>query len=138
MNLTISGSLDPDYFAYIDVFVFNTETYEVCKGIKAIIDTGAQDCLVKQSLAAKLGLQPVDRFKALNPEGGIVESDCYKIGLILDTENFMDTSKYAVLKMGTLEEEAFPADMILGGTFLRHCRFIYDGPGREFEVQAVL
>ncbi len=138
MNLTISGALDADCFAYLTVFAFNTDTYEVCKDLKAIIDTGAQDCLIKRSLAAKLGLQPADSFKALNPEGGIIESDCYKLGLITDTANYMDNSKYAILKMGTLEEEAFPADMILGGTFLRHCRFTYDGPGREFEIHVEL
>ncbi len=138
MNITIKGALDEDFFAYFPVFAFNTDSYEVCKDIKAIIDTGAQDCLVKKGVAAKLGLQPVDKFKALNPEGGIIASDCYKLGLILDTENHIDTSKCAILQMGTLEEEAFPADMILGGTFLRHCRFVYDGPGREFEVHVVL
>ena len=134
MNLTVSGTLDEDYFACLTVSTFNTDTYEVCKDIKAIIDTGAQDCLIKKSLAAKLGLHPVDKFKALNPEGGIIESVCYKVGLIMDTANFMDSSKYVILKTGTIEEESFPADMRLGGTFLRHCRFMYDGPGRQFEI----
>jgi hypothetical protein len=138
MNYTVKGSLDEDYFAYLTVFAFNTDTYEVCKDLKAIVDTGAQDCLIKKSLAAKLGLHSVDKFKVLNPEGGIIDSDYFKLGLIVDTENYMDTSKYIVIKMGALEEEGFPADMILGGTFLRHARFSYDGTMRTFEVQIAL
>ena len=138
MNITINGALDDDLFAYITVAIFNTGTYEVCKNIKAIIDTGAQDCLVKRELVAKLGLQPIDTFKALNPEGGIITSDLYKVGLITDTNNYLDTSKYVTIKMGILEEDAFPADIILGGTFLRHCRFTFNGLARRFEIHVVL
>ena len=138
MDAIIKGTIDDDGFAFLRVSVFNTETYAVCKGIKAIIDTGAQDSLVKRSLAEKTGLKPVDKFRELNPVGGIMESDYFKVGLITDTENYMDTSKYVVMKMGTMEEEEFPADIILGGTFLRHCSFHYDGKSRTFELHIML
>jgi len=138
MEVIVSGAMDDDYFAYLDVFVFNTDTYAVSEGVKAIIDTGAQDCLVKRSFAGKIGLKPVDKLKELNPLGGVMESDYYKLGLILDTKNYMDTSKYAILKVGAIEEEGYPADMILGGTFLRHCSFSYDGHKKAFELHVKL
>ncbi len=138
MNATVKGAIDDDCFAYLDVYVFNTDTYAVCKGVKAIIDTGAQDCLLKKSLVAKMGLRPVAKLKELNPVGGIMESDCYKIGLITDTENYLDTTKYAILTMALIEEEGYPADMILGAAFLKHCTFNYDGPNKTFELHIVL
>lgn len=138
MNATIKGAIDDDLFAFLNVFVFNTDTYEVCKGIKAIIDTGAQDCLIKRNLATKLGLRSVDKLEELNPVGGIITSDYFKIGLITDTENYMDTSKYAILQAGAIEEAGYPADMILGATFLRHCTFNYDGRNKTFEIHIQL
>ena len=130
--------MDEGYFPFLHVFVFDPETFDVRKDVKAIIDTGAQDCLVKSSFAKKLGLTVIDKQQELNPVGGIMEADFYKVGLIIDTPNYMDTSKYAVLTMGTIEDEDYPADMILGGTFLRHCIFNYDGRNRSFELHVIL
>ena len=93
MDITVKGIIDDDGFACLNVFVFNTETYAVCKDVKAIIDTGAQDSLVKRSFASRLGLLAVDKLRELNPLGGIMESDYYRIGLIVDTANPMDNSK---------------------------------------------
>ena len=138
MDAVIKGAVDTDFFAYLGGHLFNTETYAVFKDLKAIVDTGAQDCLIKKSVAAKLGLKPVDKLEELNPVGGILESDYFKAGIITDTANYTDESKYAILEVGTIETEDFPADMILGGTFLRHCRFTFDGPGRTFELHITL
>ena len=138
MDVTVKGFMDDDYFAYLNVFVFNPENYAVSEGVKAIIDTGAQDCLVKRSFAGKMGLKPVDKLRELNPLGGVMESDYYRLGLILDTANYTDATKYAILKMGAIEEEGYPAELILGGTFLRHCTFSYDGHNRTFELRAKL
>ena len=134
MDVTITGGMDDDFFACLEVYVFNTDTFAVSEGVKAIIDTGAQDCLVKRSFANKLGLKAVDKLHELNPLGGIMDSDYFKLGLILDTKNYADPSQYAILKVGAIEEEGYPADMILGGTFLRHCRFCYDGHNKTFEL----
>ena len=138
MNTTVKGTMDEDFFPFLNVFVFDPETFDVCKDVKAIIDTGAEDCLVKNSFAKKLGLAVIDKQQELNPVDGITEAELYKVGLIVDTQNYMDTSKYAVLTMGTIEDEDYPADMILGGTFLRHCTFNYDGRNKAFELHVML
>ena len=138
MDFTINGNLDDDRFAFLNVYVFNTETFDVCKDVTAIIDTGAQDCLVKRRLAKKMGLKSAGKLQELNPVGGTLECDYFIIGLVTDTANPLDAEKYVKLQVGILEEESFPSDIILGGTFLRHCTFLYNGRGKIFELHIQL
>ena len=133
MNRTINSKLDSNNFPYIDVEIINPANDKFVRG-KAIIDTGAAYCLLKQSLITYLELQHVDGTSYLHPQYGERQASNYRINLSFDLANVDGAAQLQMLRVSVIESEEYPAAMIIGVELLKLCQFNYDGINKTFQL----
>jgi hypothetical protein len=97
--------------------------------VNALIDTGADDVVINSRIINALKLYPsgVATIPVYDASGKATFPDLYQIRLRL--------APGAVLEIPAAEMALPPSiDCLIGGSFLCHCLFTYDGPGKAFEL----
>lgn len=102
-----------------------------CKGIKALIDTGAGGDCIDDRLAQKLNL-PVTEEGEISGVGGRHHAYIYTARLYVPSLNRLLFQQFTGVKLA--EGQQFQR-VILGRTFLRQYRLIYDGLTGEVDVE---
>ncbi|MBD0365610.1 MAG: hypothetical protein ICV53_05835 [Flavisolibacter sp.] len=133
MDRIIKGAFDEDGFPYLNLQVLNRNK-NLSAPAKAIIDTGAAHCLVREEIAVQLELEELRVADYRHPVFGKMpikeyimdlcfEGDCQRDGLIVEG-----------IRAGTLVDPYYPASVIIGVELLRHCTFTYDGRQQTFTL----
>ena len=137
MNRIITGNLDNYLFAYIPVnLVSPINSKLIAKNVKAIIDTGAAYCLIKSDLIDYLQLiSDSSDSNILHPIEGLQNVEKYFLDMQIDVENIDGVALIKNLRVGKLNADDYPADMIIGIELLRFCQFTYNAIEKTFELQ---
>jgi predicted aspartyl protease len=93
------------------------------KGIDALIDTGASEDFIDQSLATELGLPLVDR-RSVSAALSTDMANVYMAQIHVIALDRVILGRFAAL---ALRSNDFAFDVVLGRTFLRRHSFTYDG-----------
>lgn len=101
-----------------------------CKGIKALIDTGAGGDCIDDRLARELGL-PITDEGEFTGTSGRHHAFIYTARLYVPALKRMLFQPFAGVK---LAEGGQFQRVLLGRTFLRQCRLIYDGRTGQVDV----
>lgn len=133
MDHVIDGSFDEYGFPYLTIQVFNKVKDLSCM-VKAIIDTGAAHCMIREDIAIQLELEELRTADYRHPVFGKMPIKEYLLNL-----GFPDKqqNKHAILegiRAGTLMDSNYPAPVIIGVEVLRHCTFEYDGRKQTFTL----
>lgn len=129
---TITGSFDQDAFPFLHLRVMNKEkALSVIE--KAIIDTGAAHCLIREELAKQLELKTLRIADYRHPVYGKMELTEYIMDISFENSGETIASIEGV-RAGTLIDPNYPAALILGVEVLKLCTFVYDGPNQAFTL----
>ena len=117
----------------LDVALRNpaTGTERFCR---AIIDTAAGPCLVRESLALELGLLPFGETLYQHPLQGRKPMPECRADLVLDSGHPKGEVLVLGLRFGIMADPEFPADAILGIELLHECRLMVDWPSGHCEL----
>ena len=133
MEYTIEGSFDEYGFPYLEIEVFNKVKEVSCK-VKAIIDTGAAHCMVREDIAIHLCLEELRTADYRHPVYGKMPVKEYLLDLKFPDKNQNTHAVLGSIRAGTLFDTNYPAPVIIGVEVLRHCRFEYDGKKQTFSL----
>jgi hypothetical protein len=133
MDYIIEGSFDEYGFPFLNIQIVNKKTDQSCN-VKAIIDTGAAHCMIREDIANQLQLEELRIADYRHPVFGKMPIKEYLLSL-----SFLDKcqDRKAVMegiRAGTLVDTNYPAPVIIGVEVLRHCRFEYDGSKQTFTL----
>lgn len=123
----------PDDYAFVA-----TEPPQTYPRLKMMIDTGAAFTLIEENIPVEQGLRPirfrdvigVDQLPAMRP--------VFRMSLGLEVGDGMGNNRTLVFKEDIVgmpvpqKPEQYAG--LLGRDFLRHFRFVYDGPNARFEL----
>jgi hypothetical protein len=126
MDYTIEGSFDEYGFPYLDILVLNKAKDLSCN-VKAIIDTGAAHCMVREDIAAQLHLEELRIADYRHPVFGKLPIKEYLMNLSFQDKTQNAQAAMDGIRAGTLLDTNYPAPVIIGVEVLRHCSFEYDG-----------
>ena len=126
MDQIINGKFDEDGFPYLDLEVWNKKK-GLCQHAKAIIDTGAAHCMIKEELALQLQLEVLREADYRHPVFGKFLLKEYLMDISPEGYNGNDNALLEGVRAGTLLDLNYPAAVILGVEVLRYCRLEYDG-----------
>jgi predicted aspartyl protease len=98
--------------------------------VEALIDTGAEECCIDNLLAAQLGLIPIDRRMVCGV--GSMEVDVYLGQIHVQALKFTISGRFAGVP---LEENGHRQRVLIGRTFLRYCKLVYDGTSGDVTIQ---
>ncbi len=132
MAKNVTGSFDEDAFPFLQLQVLNIKR-ELSITAKAIIDTGAAHCLIREDLARQLELEVLRVADYRHPVFGKMPLSEY----LMDLRFEQDGNPIAIfegIRAGTLVDPYYPASIILGVEVLKHCIFTYDGLQRSFTL----
>jgi hypothetical protein len=132
MDKMMTGTFDEDAFPYLPIQVLNRKK-ELSVTAKAIIDTGAAHCLIREELAQQLQLETLRVADYRHPVFGKMPLTEYLMDLRFD----QDGQQIAIIegiRAGTLVDPNYPASVIIGVEVLKHCLFTYDGRQRTFTL----
>ncbi len=123
----ILGIIDEDGFPIIpEVTLINpVNNYEIKP--KAIIDTGAVELHIKAEIIKSLELEKIDGTFTLHPIYGRQPIDIYKAGIRIQGIEF------GMVPVRTMLNN-FPFDLIIGCSFIRDGKMIYDGVNKTIEI----
>ncbi|MEI6948928.1 hypothetical protein V9K67_17200 [Paraflavisolibacter sp. H34] len=128
MEQVIAGGFDEFGFPFLELQVRHQK-----KGLsadaRAILDTGAAHCLVREEIAFKLGLEELREADYRHPVFGKLLLKEYLMDL-----GFGNGLVIEGIRAGTLLDPHYPADVVIGVEVLRHCRLSYDGPAQTFQL----
>ena len=96
--------------------------------VRAIVDTGADICVIRHAYADDLGLQKHDERQFANSTGCEVRP-VYRVDLI-----FKDGRRRPYETAGC-DFRGQNIEFLLGRNFLAHVRFSYDGPLGGYELE---
>ena len=128
MNQILKGEIDGLYgFPILDVLIFGENGRQV--RAKAIVDTGAAHCCLQQDVIDGLELQLIiANGTMLHPIDGVIQQKYYKVYFELCDQAGFE------MPVAILHSVDYPAAMILGVSFLKHCKFIYNHFEKTFEL----
>jgi hypothetical protein len=92
--------------------------------IQALVDTGATTSCIDNLLAVELGLPVVDRM----PIAGVGGPHLANMYLAQIHVPALDRTLYGTFAGVNLRDGGQPHSALMGRTFLRHYRMVYDGP----------
>jgi hypothetical protein len=129
----ITGKFDEDAFPYLDLEVLN-KAKGLSQRVKAIIDTGAAHCMIREELALELQLEELREADYRHPVFGKFLLKEYRMDLCLEGDSQNGGALIEGVRAGTLLDTNYPASVIIGVEVLRHCRFEYDGRSQTFSL----
>ena len=132
MEKMITGTFDEDAFPYLQLQVLNSKK-DLAVTAKAIIDTGAAHCLVREELAQQLQLETLRVADYRHPVFGKMPLTEYLMDLRFD-QNGQQVATIEGVRAGTLVDPHYPASVIIGVEVLKYCTFTYDGRQRTFTL----
>ena len=136
MDKIVTGTFDEDAFPFLQLQVLNRKK-DLMMTAKAIIDTGAAHCLVREELAKHLQLDILRVADYRHPVYGKLPLTEY----LMDLRFLQDGQQVGVIegiRAGTLVDPHYPASVIIGVEVLKHCTFNYDGRQQTFSLGFVM
>ncbi len=133
MERTIKGGFDEYGFPYLDLRVLN-QKQQLSLTAKAIIDTGAAHCMIREELAQQLQLEELRIADYRHPIFGRMPLKEYLMDLGFENGSRDNGAIMEGIRAGTLLDPNYPASVIIGVEVLRHCRLEYDGPLQSFTI----
>lgn len=133
MDRIITGGFDEDGFPYLNLQVLNKKK-NTSFDAKAIIDTGAAHCLIREEIALRLQLEELRIADYWHPVFEKVPIKEYIMDLCLDGNSQNGGVIIEGIRAGTLIDPNYPASVIIGVELLRHCTFAYDGRNQSFTL----
>lgn len=123
----ILGIIDEDGFPIIpEVTLINpVNNYEIKP--KTIIDTGAIELHIKAEIIKSLELEKIDGTFTLHPIHGRQTIDVFKAAIKIQGIEFGPVTVMTMLNN-------FPFDLIIGCSFIRDGKMIYDGANKTVEI----
>lgn len=134
MEHTLSGRFDEDGFPCLDLLVLNKKEGR-SERVKAIIDTGAAHCMIREDLARRLQLPELRIADYRHPVFGAMPIREYLMDLHFGGNGTNEGPVIEGVRAGTLVDLAYPASVILGVELLRHCSFEYNGRLQAFTLR---
>ena len=126
-TIGVQVGFDPDYEPERGVLpVLPPDVYP------ALIDTGATQSCIDVSLVAALNLELVDTVW-LGTAGGLTEVNRYSAQLVIPSMNRVIYGRFAALHLQTGGQRCVA---LIGRTFLRHHRLVYDGRSGEVTLES--
>jgi hypothetical protein len=105
-----------------------------------MVDTGAELTLVEQVVPDFLRLSPI-RYQEIEGVGGRVDSPVYRLQFVIGASDHAGRSGLMTFSSDVVAMPSPPTDTVrrphvglIGRDFLRHIRFVYDGPSGTFEL----
>lgn len=132
MEKMVTGTFDEDAFPYLELVVLNKKK-DLSVTTKAIIDTGAAHCLVREEVARQLQLETLRTADYRHPLFGKMPLTEYLMDLQFD-QNGQQVATIEGVRAGTLVDPHYPASVIIGVEVLKYCTFTYDGRQRSFTL----
>lgn len=132
MERIVTGAFDDDAFPYLQLQVLNRKK-DLSVTVKAIIDTGAAHCLVREELARQLELETLRVADYRHPVFGKMPLTEYLMDLRFK-QNGQQVGVMEGIRAGTLLDPHYPAAVIIGVEVLKHCTLTYNGPERTFAL----
>lgn len=137
MERIIAGHFDEHGFPYLEIQVWNKQQ-DVYLPAKAIIDTGAAHCMIREELALQLGLPELRVADYRHPVFGTMPLKEYIMDLRFDGNPQSEAPVLEGIRAGTLIDLNYPAGVIIGVELLKHCSFSYDGFAKTFTLTTSL
>ena len=131
MDRIITGSFDEYGFPYLDLQVLNKKL-NLTANAKAIIDTGAAHCLIREDIAVQLQLEELRVADYRHPVFGKMPIKEYIMDLCIDGNSQNSGVMIEGIRAGTLVDLVYPASVVIGVELLRHCQFEYYGRNQSF------
>lgn len=101
--------------------------------VKLLVDTGSNISGIDKKLVHKLSLSPYRDSLAVDGVGGVHQISRYRC--VLFTRIF--GGKGLPLDVVEGDFSRSPYDGIIGRDVLQYCRLVYDGPGKQFTLEAI-
>jgi len=98
--------------------------------VVALVDTGAQDSCIDRALATRLKLPAVDRQVVCGV--GRLEVDVFMAQIHIEKLKYTIYGRFAGVP---LEENGHRQLVLIGRSFLRDCKLIYDGKSGDVTIQ---
>ena len=133
MEKTIAGNFDEFGFPFLQIQVMNLPA-ELSVRVKAIVDTGAAHCLIREETAQQLKLEELRTADYRHPVFGRMPLKEYLMNVRLGESSDAEGRIIRNIRAGTLVDPHYPADVILGVELLQHLTIHYDGPKRSFYI----
>ena len=133
MNQVIAGGFDEDGFPFITLQVLNKKGDQSLR-VKAIIDTGAAHCMIREEVALKLQLPELRTADYRHPVFGPMPLKEYLMDLHFGDNGTNEGTIIEGVRAGTLVDPHYPAPLIIGVEVLRHCTFEYNGRNQTFTL----
>lgn len=133
MDKIVTGTFDEDAFPCLQLQVLNKKK-DLAVTAKAIIDTGAAHCLVREELAQQLQLEVLRVADYRHPVFGKMPLTEYLMDLQFD-QNGQQVAIIEGIRAGTLIDPHYPAAVIIGVEVLKYCTFTYEGRQRTFSLE---
>lgn len=137
MERTITGHFDEYGFPYLDLQVWNKQQ-NLYLPAKAIIDTGAAHCMVREEVAAQLQLPELRVADYRHPVFGSMPIKEYIMDLCFSSDGQGGGSIIEGVRAGTLVDPNYPAAVIIGVELLKYCSFSYNGREQTFTLSTTL
>jgi len=135
MNKVVTGTFDEDAFPFLQLQVLNKKK-GLAATVKAIIDTGAAHCLLREELARQLQLETLRVADYRHPVFGKMPLTEYLMDLQFDQDG-QQVATIEGIRAGTLVDPHYPATVIIGVEVLKYCTFTYAGRERTFSLSFV-
>jgi hypothetical protein len=132
----IAGKFDEYDFPYLEVEVLN-KAKGLSQPAKAIIDTGAAHCMIREELALQLQLEVLREADYRHPVFGKFLLKEYLVDLCLEGRTVNRSAVLEGIRVGTITDPNYPASLIIGVEVLQYCRLIYDGPNKTFSLTLI-
>lgn len=133
MERTIAGGFDEHGFPFLQIEVWNKGRNAFLPA-KAIIDTGAAHCMIREELAQQLALPELRVADYRHPVFGTMPLKEYIMDLRFDSSPGADSPVLEGIRAGTLIDLNYPAGVIIGVELLKYCSFSYNGSERTFTL----
>jgi len=128
-EIIIRGGIDEFSLPYISVNVICPSTNKRSILVKAVIDTGATGNFIKESFAQCFGIKEENRSSFKHPTDGDISTLTYRTNILID-EKYLVTFN----NVGIIHTVDYPADVIIGMSFLKYCDLTYMGFLRTFSL----
>ena len=112
MDKQVTGIFDEDAFPYLELTVCNRKK-ELSIQAKAIIDSGAAHCLIREEIAQQLQLEVLRKADYRHPLYGKMLLTEYLMDLRFDQKD-EQIAVFEGIRAGTLLDPHYPASVIIG------------------------